>query len=253
MEGFIPQALSNMAWGCATLRHSNPRFLETLARSAEARLPEFQPQTLSNMLWAFSTLSIYPEGLFLAAAGELVARFESRDGGADFRAQELSNILIAYARGSILHKGLMAAFEGVMRERLAEEAGPRRRGAQPSDFTPQAMSNSLWAYAALRWYPARLLPTITRAMGGVVQLMSTQEIANSLWAFARWAPLRGTWGTPARLPCRAVPCRAVLWPWRRSPRLPTRPAAPSPRKVCIPPWGGTGAVCVRGGAAGGRV
>jgi hypothetical protein len=31
-------------------------------------------QTITNMLWSFSSLGVYPEGLFRAAAAEIVRR-----------------------------------------------------------------------------------------------------------------------------------------------------------------------------------
>ena len=51
--------------------------------------------------------------------------------------------------------------------------------------SPQALANSLWSFANLRWYPVRLLEVITRAVGRKLHSMSPQEISNSIWAYAK--------------------------------------------------------------------
>jgi hypothetical protein len=74
IEEFVPQALSNMVWACATLRHTHPQYLQAAAQASLAELSQFRSQTLSNMLWGYSSLSIYPKELFQLAAQELVLR-----------------------------------------------------------------------------------------------------------------------------------------------------------------------------------
>jgi hypothetical protein len=107
----------------------------------------------------------------------------------EFRGQEISNILIAYARGCVIHQGLLQVLE----EELCSETWGVRRGRRvrvsrlQEEFSSQALANTLWAFASLRWYPARLLPVITAALARLLGGMSSQELANSLWAFARLA------------------------------------------------------------------
>ena len=50
--------------------------------------------------------------------------------------------------------------------------------------SPQALANTLWSFANLRWYPVRLLDPITRAVGRKMHTMSSQEISNSIWSYA---------------------------------------------------------------------
>ena len=85
-------------------------------------------------------------------------------------------------------------------------------------FTSQALTNTLWAFATLRWYPARLLPCITQAMGKLVRRMTAQELANSLWSYARFAyhPGRVMWSFLAVMSLRidefeAQGCTNSLW------------------------------------------
>jgi hypothetical protein len=105
-----------------------------------------------------------------------------------FQGQEISNVLIAYARGCIIHPALLQALE----KELCRTVEINRDGQivhteRLKEFTSQALANTLWAFATLRWYPARLLPSITEAIGNIVHAMTAQELANSLWAYARFA------------------------------------------------------------------
>lgn len=108
-----------------------------------------------------------------------------RDPIYDFLGQEMSNILISYARGSIVHPPLLKALE---RELCRAASGSESVCVERlQNFTSQALANTLWAFASLRWYPARLLPCITQAMKNIVFDMTAQELANSLWSYARFA------------------------------------------------------------------
>lgn len=202
----VPQALSNMIWACATLRHLHCRFLQLVAETAAPNLENFQSQTLANTLWAFSVLGEYPVDLFQQAGEEIVRRLtmplpemddeipekeliagkitdtDVAETYLQFRGQEISNILIAFARGGITHPLLLTALES----ELSSDGAIQR--IEPLElFTSQALTNTLWAFATLRWYPARLLPSITKAIGRIVSDMTAQELSNVLWAYARFA------------------------------------------------------------------
>ena len=243
----VPQAVSNMIWACATLRHHHPNFSQAVAASAAPRLSSFQSQTLANTLWAYSVLGLYPKSLFNAAADEIVRRLElvnsneyrgisgpeksstssrsnssgtrntnNKNNGDDntattrspaqhyrrpdlgtqnapfteFRAQEISNILIAFARGCIIHPKLLQCIEAELCRTVQvhdSADGQPYKVQRLKVFTPQALANTLWAFATLRWYPARLLPSITEAIGGTVAKMTAQEVSNCLWSYARFA------------------------------------------------------------------
>lgn len=69
---------------------------------------------------------------------------------------------------------------------LAAEACPPAPPLAPCPLLHlQALANSLWSFANLRWYPVRLLEVITRAVGRKLHTMSPQEISNSIWAYAK--------------------------------------------------------------------
>jgi len=257
IDDCVPQALSNMIWACATLRHHNSRFIDAVAESAGPRLDSFQSQTLANTLWAYSVLGIYPSGLFNVAAEEIVDRltlkeksvaslkaykhlkkprmmqhrknskpkqnpkFIEREQRAyyEFRGQEISNVLIAYARGCIIHPQLLDCLETELCSSVTIESdGNQVKIDRLELFTSQALTNTLWAFATLRWYPARLLPCITHAMGKLVRKMTAQELANSLWSYARFAyhPGRVMWSFLAVMSLRidefeAQGCTNSLW------------------------------------------
>lgn len=253
----VPQALSNMIWACATLRHHNPRFIASVAESASPRLDTFQSQTLANTLWAYSVLGVYPSELFNIAAEEIVDRLTLKDKATasvkahkllkkprilqsnkstkprqnpatiereqrayyEFRGQEISNVLIAYARGCIIHPQLLECLEEELCGSVSVESeGTRVEIDRLELFTSQALTNTLWAFATLRWYPAKLLPCITQAMGRLVRKMTAQELANSLWSYARFAyhPGRVMWSFLAVMSLRidefeAQGCTNSLW------------------------------------------
>ena len=49
----------------------------------------------------------------------------------------------------------------------------------------QALANTLWSFANLRWYPVSLMEPITRAVGRKLHTFSVQEISNSIWSYAK--------------------------------------------------------------------
>lgn len=74
-----------------------------------------------------------------------------------------------------------------------QSGGQRLMSSQPGTLpsppllflAPQALANTLWSFANLRWYPVQLLEPITRAVGRKMHSMSTQEISNSIWSYAK--------------------------------------------------------------------
>lgn len=212
MAAFIPQALSNMVWACAHLRNGTrgclaggtaalpvrearpgwqppPAFLQAVATVSTRLMPDFQSQSMSNLLWGFCKLDVYPQDLFEAAAAELVERFRTPELARQFRSQELSNSLYAFAQGNIINEQLLSAFERELSSSWLEvdSSGRERRISRLDDFTSQALANTLWSFANLRWYPVLLLEPVTRAVGRKLAQMSPQEISNSIWSYAKFA------------------------------------------------------------------
>ena len=49
----------------------------------------------------------------------------------------------------------------------------------------QALANTIWAYATLRWDPTHLYEPFTRALDSRLKVMAVQEMANTLWSYAK--------------------------------------------------------------------
>lgn len=54
---FTEQALANIAWALATLRHYDQRFMEQLLKQARDKLLGFESQNISNTLWALASFN----------------------------------------------------------------------------------------------------------------------------------------------------------------------------------------------------
>lgn len=95
---------------------------------------------------------------------------------------------------ALWHTGMRAACTALQQTACADTAAcctlpsagaPHSGTLNPLGPPPQALANSLWSFANLRWYPVRLLEVITRAVGRKLHSMSPQEISNSIWAYAK--------------------------------------------------------------------
>ena len=141
---------------------------------------------------------------------------ERDDRGGD-RSQHQSLALSQQSSGASSHGSGSGNQQGNQSQR-AEYTVKTKKVDRLELFTSQALTNTLWAFATLRWYPARLLPCITQAMGKLVRRMTAQELANSLWSYARFAyhPGRVMWSFLAVMSLRidefeAQGCTNSLW------------------------------------------
>lgn len=80
---------------------------------------------------------------------------------------------------------LLPLFYCVLRSLSDESLAALLTLSRPAPCNPQALANSLWAFATLRWYPSRLMPHLVVALDGRIGVMTVQEMANSLWACAK--------------------------------------------------------------------
>jgi hypothetical protein len=69
VQAFGPQALSNLTWAFAQLRHYDAALTAAVGRRARALLGQFTPAELSNLAWALVTLRHRHSGLLRAIAG----------------------------------------------------------------------------------------------------------------------------------------------------------------------------------------
>ena len=57
MDTFTPQLIVNVLWGCATLGHIDPPFIDALVDRAHRTLDWFQPADLPSVAWSLSKLN----------------------------------------------------------------------------------------------------------------------------------------------------------------------------------------------------
>ncbi|GAB4823221.1 hypothetical protein N2152v2_010267 [Parachlorella kessleri] len=189
LREFQPQTLTNMVWAFSNLG-VYPEELFRAAAYEIVRKPESQPQQQqaagpSTPAAAASSssapLAPPPAGSAGTTAGTAGPSSPSghppawsvSDLGL-YKDQELSNLLIAYARVNLAVPELLAAIE-------KEMCKPGRL----SGFSSQALANTIWAFATLRWDPTGLYEPFTRALDSRLNVMAVQEMANTLWSYAK--------------------------------------------------------------------
>ena len=136
------QALSNLAWGLATLGFRHSAFLSDLVHEASGRLDRLSPQNLSNVLWACASLDLHKDD---TASGQLLlGRWAEHVLGrlGVFEAQGLSNVAWAYARMAGPGASCMPNGDGVFKA-LATAAVPKL-----ATFSAQGLANTAWAFSA---------------------------------------------------------------------------------------------------------
>lgn len=167
IERMSSQNLSNALWACAALGHADSRMLGTWAEAVLHKLDMFEPQGLSNTAWAFAKLGFSSPVLFEALAEAALGKLDA------FTAQGLSNTAWAYATMGHYHPALV--------QQLAEQVA-----RQVSAFNAQNCSMSAWAFATLRHYHPALFDALLEQLAAQLPAgVEPQNIANSLWAFAR--------------------------------------------------------------------
>jgi hypothetical protein len=190
-----PQALANVLWSLAALRHNanagDPRqlslFLDALAAAALAKMHAFEPQGLANSAWALGVLKHLPRGTrgggssnkrrgngdgdddddhrgFLAAAADAAAAASSEG---LFEPQHLSNMLWGFAR-------------------LCGGGGGGSGGGRAGNSNNNG-NNSDLELLLLRPSPAALdgmLSGIRASLRSSPSTVGPQEVFNTVWALA---------------------------------------------------------------------
>ena len=138
---------------------------------------ELEPREVSNVFWSLGQLS---DDLDIFK-GSLMALLESLGEKANgMNAHDLSNNLLACVQ-----------LKGVAPEVLtALPALAAQISIKAKDMVPQALSNSLWAFAHLKDDAchedvAKIVVALVRQIPDKAKGMKPQEISNSLWAAAR--------------------------------------------------------------------
>lgn len=147
LGGFRAQDLANTLWAFAVVQPNDPvtkRLFEKLARELLQR-NGLAAQEIAKVLWSFATVQLTHHKLSQHLAAQALAVSDS------FNAQDVSNTLWAFATFGIKHPDL---FHGL----LLDRGGAARDVAH---FTPQALSNVLWALAKTEWNSPAALKGLT--------------------------------------------------------------------------------------------
>ncbi|KAK9846558.1 hypothetical protein WJX81_006537 [Elliptochloris bilobata] len=170
LDTFEAQGMSNYVWACACLGHMDERFMHAMSAHVQEHIADYATQAVSNILWGCSVLNYYNQELYATMAEFMLEKLP------DFVEQEVSNTMLAYAKMEYIDFAVMEAFE-------REVSRPDRLRR----FTSQALSNILWSFATLRYYPTRAIDALCEAVWAVAHALNAQEISNVVWALARLA------------------------------------------------------------------
>ena len=174
------------------LEHApNAELMAAFSREANNKLREFAPQNISNMLWAYATLGHSPGTLValcstpqchlyvvvvsdahakLALAGrQLFCPSSQAYHAPQYVPLYLYKVLLCIAGVPLLSAVMSAAM------------------TQLKDFTPQAIKDTLWAFATLGFTPNNhfLQGSVDQCLVLIAQF-NPQNIANAIWAFAKF-------------------------------------------------------------------
>eukprot|EP00798_Chlamydomonas_sp_ICE-L_P020063 gene20063-26782_t len=153
--GEAPQAGANIAWALAQWGVTGPSpAWDALCQVASSQLHLMSAQDLSNYTWAMAKLEFLPEGDLLSQISAQVTWLLQRDmdrrgnDGAEFEATSIppGSREVTARRTSGLDQA-----SAVPDKRVTKQYGrDHKRGATGESFSPQALSNIVWAVSILR-------------------------------------------------------------------------------------------------------
>ena len=148
LEGWAPQALSNLIWAYATARVRADALFAAVERevaSSPRGLDSYEAQNLSNLAWAYATAGVQADSLY-AAIADAALRRKLRG----FSPQNLSNIVWAYATAGRRTDSLFSSAAAAVTAHAAQgglyEYQARTNPARPS---PSPSSRRLLSPLAL--------------------------------------------------------------------------------------------------------
>ncbi|CAK0800710.1 unnamed protein product, partial [Prorocentrum cordatum] len=263
-----PQAISMVLWACATQRAAAGTLPRHLADQAAAQLPRLSPQGVANVLWACAhlrlqrpplaaALAAHRTGLVAglglagvppqAAANALwaLARLPAADAGVrglfdevaeaalrrapEWRPQEAAavawSVAVARARGTAA-RGVLLQAAGQAAE-LANCGGAAAR----DEASCRLLAGAAWSLAAAGLRQAPLWDSLAAAAVRLAPALSSQELANTSWAFVTASAA----DAPGLLPALASAAPAHL-PELAGAELSAVSWALAPSRHRDPPW-----------------
>mmetsp|Transcript_21582 Transcript_21582/g.32116 ORF Transcript_21582/g.32116 Transcript_21582/m.32116 type:complete len:1291 (+) Transcript_21582:95-3967(+) len=162
---------------------ANPRLMDTIKAAVDRHAQLYSPHSVANVIWAYAKLSTnVPVPTIKSLISQACAR------RSQLNPQGLSNILWGLAKLSYTPES--KDVEWLVRESMSAS----------TKLVPQGLSNILWAWARLSnsssfCESSNLLPRLERRFHTIAPSCNSQEIANSIWAFATmmYQPSLATW------------------------------------------------------------
>jgi hypothetical protein len=207
-----PQALSNILWSLASIRHADSEVISLIRYHSIPNMHRFKTFELSLLLWAFAKLSTVESSLLNTAQVTeifgLAAKYV-QEYAVMMDARNLSMVVWAFATAKQSNASLFAQVaeqiangptptcqemattiwaygtQNIMNRTLFESLA--QKGAQKlTDFKAQEISNMLWGFASAGFFHE---PFYQRAATVALSKdLSSQHVANILWAFTRVRP-----------------------------------------------------------------
>lgn len=176
INNFKPFELTLLLWALAklssmecSLSHGEVQMsiiFEHASKYIIQRARSMQCRCLSMVVWAYATARQFDTELFAAVAKEIVH-------GPTPTCQEMANTIWAYGTQGIMNHDLFVAFASKGVKNIA-------------DFKAQELSNMLWGFASSGFFHDMFFQCA--AFAALSKELSTQHLANILWAFTRVRP-----------------------------------------------------------------
>lgn len=175
------------------LEHApNAELMAAFSREANNKLREFAPQNISNMLWAYATLGHSPGTLIaFCSTNQCHLYVVVPDAHAKLALADVM-LMMAFVQGLRLIMPQFTPFY-IYNVLLCIAGVPLLSAVmsaamtQLKDFTPQAIKDTLWAFATLGFTPNNhfLQGSVDQCLVLIAQF-NPQNIANAIWAFAKF-------------------------------------------------------------------
>lgn len=172
------------------LEHApNAELMAAFSREANNKLREFAPQNISNMLWAYATLGHSPGTLVaLSSTPQCHLYVVVSNAHAELALANVNCLVQAQAHHApqsmpMYIYNVLLCIAGVPLLSAVMSAAM----TQLKDFTPQAIKDTLWAFATLGFTPNNhfLQGSVDQCLVLIAQF-NPQNIANAIWAFAKF-------------------------------------------------------------------
>eukprot|EP00928_Gymnodinium_smaydae_P031957 TRINITY_DN23281_c0_g6_i1.p1 TRINITY_DN23281_c0_g6~~TRINITY_DN23281_c0_g6_i1.p1 ORF type:complete len:763 (-),score=163.52 TRINITY_DN23281_c0_g6_i1:211-2499(-) len=177
IEAFKPLELSNLLWSMAKQRYEHRQLFQCACDHLHHSIDEYSPRSISMLAWAFATARFLPSRETL---GHIMTSFLQRISEDSSDPNPVVIVNMVWALATI----------GVRGKREAISAIAEKASTMLGNFKHYELSITLWAFAKLGVFHETLFNLAAQRFCQDSQLkrtMHTQGLANSLWAFARFA------------------------------------------------------------------